>query len=222
MDAIWKPARLIVSIGLVVGGLVAASSCGRTSRAAAVEAALCFEPASFRSAELGGPLSQSDLRTVEAVARAEIARAFASWPITIVDCRDAPYRVRVVDSVRDPRFRSHMEVAGASWGVAGLRGLGLVSFRFLASGAVAQAPPGADRAAKVEAIGRGIGRSVVHELVHQFFPSQNVHSTDPGSFEFDSAARRVQYYGDMHWSIAGPMLDARFGRAGGGARSGTF
>lgn len=170
-----------------------------------------FEPVRFRSAELDGFITDPELAIVDAVARAEIANAFAGLRITITDRREAPYRVRVVESLRDPRFRGDIEVAGASWGLTGMRGQGAVSFRFLASGALAHASPGTDRAAKIEAIGRGIGRSVVHELVHQFFPSEAMHSADTGSYEFESAARRVQYYGAMHWSIAWPLLQARFG-----------
>jgi hypothetical protein len=175
------------------------------------EAGVWFEPVRFRSAELDGFITEPELSTVATVARAEIARAFAGLRIRITDRRDAPYRVRVVESLRDPRFRSDIEVAGASWGLTGMRGQGAVSFRFLASGALAHASPGTDRATKIEAIGRGIGRSVVHELVHQFFPSEAMHSADAGSYEFESAARRVQYYGAMHWSIAWPLLQARFG-----------
>jgi hypothetical protein len=200
---------------LFAAAIFVSTGCGWQSPHTAAEAAVWLEPVTFRSVELGEPLTAPDLKKIASVARDEIRRAFAGLRITITDRRDAPYRVRIVDSVRDPRFRSQVEVAGASWGIAGLGGHGVVSFQFLASGAVAHAPPGADRATKVEAIGRGIGRSVVHELVHQFFPSQNVHSSDPDSYEFDSAARRVQYYGDMHWSLARPLLEERFGSGAG-------
>ena len=121
----------------------------------------------FASAEIGGPITAEDRALIESTARAEVVRAFAGLRITISARREARYRVRVTQSLRNPALRSHQEVAGASSALAGLGGHGAVSFTFLASGAVARAPAGADRAAKIEAIGRGIGRSAVHELVHQ-------------------------------------------------------
>jgi hypothetical protein len=210
MPRAWR--RAVIAACLLLAGGAGVWSCDRSgSRARRAEAGVWFEPLRFRSVDLDGFITATDLKTVESVARAEIVRAFAGLPIEITDRRDAPYRVRVVESVRDPRFRSHVEVAGASWGVTGRRGHGAVSFHFLASGALAHAPADADRVAKIEAIGRGIGRTVVHELVHQFFPSEPVHSADAGSYEFESASRRVQYYGEMHWSVARPLLLARFG-----------
>jgi hypothetical protein len=197
--------------------LVASSTarCADTRRAGEIaEAGVWFEPVHFRSAELDGPLTATDLTRIEAVARAEAARAFAGLRLRITDRRDAPYMVRVVESVRDPRFRSQVEVAGASWGFRFARGQGVVNFVFLASGALANAPPGSDRSARLEGIGRAIGRSVVHELVHQFFPSDPIHSEDVESYEFHSASRPAQYQGEMRWSRAWPLLQARFGSAG--------
>ena len=81
----------------------------------------------------------------------------------------------------------------------------------LASGALANAPIGADCATKLQAIGRGVARLVVHELAHQFFPSDAIHSDDIESYEFPSAARPAQYRGTMRWSRAWPLLQARFG-----------
>ena len=127
--------------------------------------------------------------------------------------RDATYRVRVVQAVHDPRMRGRWGVAGASHAVPGLGGRGEVSFDFLAGGATAMAPEQATRAAIVAAIGRGIGRTAVHEFTHQLLPQAPIHdSRDVRSYEFDSAARREQYFGEMHWDLARPLLVARLSR----------
>ena len=72
------------------------------------------------------------------------------------------------------------------------------------------APEQATRAAIVAAIGRGIGRTAVHEFTHQLLPQAPIHdSQDVRSYEYDSAARREQYFGEMHWALARPLLEAR-------------
>jgi hypothetical protein len=183
------------------------------SRSADVEAGFWFDRVSFRSARLGGAMTAADLATVEDVARGELARAFAGLPIRVTARRDATYRVRVVQAVHDPRMRSRWGVAGASFAVPGLGGQGEVSFEFLAGGATANAPEQASRADVVAAIGRGIGRTAVHELTHQLLPQAPIHdSRDVRSYEFDSAARREQYFGEMHWDLARPLLVARLSR----------
>jgi hypothetical protein len=118
--------------------------------------------------------------------------------------------VRVVAQLRDPKVRAPYEVAGASYGFPGLGGWGEVSFQFLAGGALAFAEAEAPRETIVEAIGRGIGRSAVHELAHQLLPRTSIHSADRNSYEFDSASRREHYYGEMHWDLALPLLRDRF------------
>lgn len=59
----------------------------------------------------------------------------------------------------------------------------------------------------------GIGRATVHEFVHQLLPTASIHdSTDVQSYEYASAARREQYFGEMHWDLAWPLLQERIGR----------
>jgi hypothetical protein len=69
------------------------------------------------------------------------------------------------------------------------------------------APPGTSRAELVAAIGRGIGRVAAHELAHQILPRGDLHATtDVASYDFGSIDRPGQFYGPMHWDLAGPRL----------------
>jgi hypothetical protein len=182
-----------------------------------VTAGFWFEDVSFESPRLGGPLDHADMAAIARVARDELSAAFAGLRVTLSERHDARYRVRVVQQLRDHRFRREVAVAGESRAVPGFGGVGAVSFFFLASGAVASAPDGADRATLVAAIGRGLGRSAVHEFVHQLLPKAPIHdSRDVKSYEYASASRREQYYGPIRWDVAGPLLQRIYGRSGSG------
>jgi hypothetical protein len=146
------------------------------------------------------------------VARAEVTHAFAGLRVTVSEQRDARYRVRVLQRLRDPRFRSDVEVAGSSRSVSMFGGDGAVNFAMLAGYAESFAPADADRATIVAAIGRGVGRAAVHEFAHQLLGSAGIdESDDVQSYEYGSAARREQYYGEMHWGGAWAKLSRRFG-----------
>jgi hypothetical protein len=201
-----------VCAGLIVAGVTVWTLAER-SQPAVVEAGFWFERVAFHSTRLGGPMTSADLATVEDVARGEVVRAFAGLPIRLSARRDATYRVRVVQAVYDPRLRGRWGVAGASHAVPGLGGQGEVSFEFLAGGATARSPERATRAEIVAAIGRGIGRTAVHELTHQLLPQAPIHdSQDVRSYEYGSAARHEQYFGDMRWNLARPLLVERLNR----------
>lgn len=201
-----RPARALTAVALALS----VAGCGRMRNA---EAGFWFEPVTFQSKVIGGPVTPADLATIEAVARAELTQAFSGLPIAISTRRDATFRVRVVQEVLDTRLRSSLGVAGASFSIPGLGGNSSVSFQFLASGAVAYAPAGTSRREIIEAIGRGIGRTAAHELAHLLVPQAPIHdSTDIRSYEFDSAARREQFYGEMHWALARPWLEERLRR----------
>ncbi len=173
----------------------------------AAEAGFWFEDVKYESPRLGAPVTIAEVKTIERVARSELIRAFVGLPVTLSDRRDARYRVRVVQELRDWRFRRDAWIAGESRAVSGLGGQGAVSFAFLASGAVAYAPGDASRESLIQAIGRGIGRTAVHEFTHQFLPTAPIHaSTDAQSYEYESAARREQYFGELHWDLARPLL----------------
>ena len=199
-----------VCAALIVAGVTGWMLAER-SQPAVVEAGFWFERVAFQSARLGGALTGADLAAVEDVARGEVALAFAGLPIRVSARRDATYRVRVVQAVHDLRLRGR-------WGVAGLAsvpGLGGQSgrFEFLAGGATAKSPEQATRAEILAAIGRGIGRTAVHEFTHQLLPQAPIHdSQDVRSYEYDSAARHEQYFGEMRWNLARPLLEKRLAR----------
>lgn len=171
-----------------------------------------FEDVAFSSPVLGGSLTRVDLQHIERVAREELATAFHGLTLTLSDSRHTPYRVRVVQEVFAPTMNRKAAVAGETRGLPGLGGLGAVNFSYFAAGAIVYAPPGATRDEIVAGIGRGLGRSAVHEFAHQLVRRVELHaSRDRGSYEYDAASRVEQYYGPMHWGIAGPQLKERFG-----------
>ena len=182
------------------------------SQPESVEAGLWFDEVTFSSNRLGEPLTPGEVATIEAVARAEVREAFGGLRITLSGRHDARYRLHVMQEVLDLRFKRAVGVAGQSRGIAGFGGSGSISFNFLANGAMAWAPDGASREELVAAIGRGIGRTAVHEFTHQILPTAPIHdSRDAGSYEYASAARHAQYYGAMHWGFARALLARKLG-----------
>ena len=172
-----------------------------------------FALAGGDASALGGPLTPDELQTIEHLSREEVVRAFAGLRLEITDRRDAPWKVAVRP---DTAGRTALpNAAGASVALAPLGGWGVVDFDVLADLAVQFAPAGADRAAVLSAIGRGIGRAAVHELAHQILGPRLIHnSADPDSYEFPTADRASQYYGAVHWTTAWPSLVRRFGTTG--------
>jgi hypothetical protein len=206
-------AQQVVAVGGLVAGLaLAVVLLERRAQPRSAEAGFWFDAVEFASPRLGGPLTHTDLDTVARVARQELMAAFAGLRVTVSDRPGARYRVRVVQQLYDLRFRRQVAVAGESRAMAGVGGAGAVSFDFLANGALASAAEGVERTAMVEAIGRGVGRAAVHEFVHQLLPSAPIHdSQDVASYEYYSAARREQYFGEMRWGIARPILARTYG-----------
>jgi hypothetical protein len=161
---------------------------------------------------LGGGISASEMKTIESVAVQEISYAFRDFQVGLSDRRDATYRMRVVDSLRYPIAPRMPAPSAESRSIPGLGGQGAVNFRLIAHSAIMFAPLEADRHAMIEGIGRGIGRAAVHEFAHQFLGSAPIHdSRDIKSYEYRSADRVEQYYGEMRWDIARPLLEKRIG-----------
>jgi hypothetical protein len=210
-----RPSRqgLVIAavLSLATGGWLLA--CGARDRI--VSAGFWFEQVSYGPAEamvnrLGGPLTPAELRSIEDVARGEINRAFSPLRIQITADRNAMYRIRVVQDLRNLRAPRAPGPAAESRSVPGLGGEGAVSFRMLVSNAVAYAGD-ADRTAIITAIGKGIGHAAVHEFAHQLLGTAARHSRDATSYEYESSARREQYYGELHWDVAWPVLQRRVG-----------
>jgi hypothetical protein len=201
--------RPVVVMGVVA--LASGASWWLASGSAPQEAAFWFEHVEHSAPRLGGSLTTADMDAIVSIARAEITGAFRGLGITWTDRRDARYRVRVVQELHDLRFGRRVPVPAEARAVSGFGGQGAVNFAWLASAAVGYAPADADRQSVVEAIGRGVGRAAVHEFAHLFLPNAPIHdSTDVRSYEYASAARAEQYFGEMRWAFAWPLLQRRF------------
>lgn len=164
-----------------------------------------FALSSIHAERLGGPIDDHERVAIESIARKELRAAFVGLRVMFSEDRDARYRVRVVNDLGSG-------AAGQSHVLPPLGGQGAVSFRVLAGLAIAHAPPGSDRAAVIEAIGRGVGRAAVHEFAHQILRGVNIHArSDDLNYEYESADRRAQYYGTLRWKTAWPALVETWG-----------
>jgi hypothetical protein len=116
----------------------------------------------------------------------------------------------VVDIV--PRLGA-LPSAGQSFSLGALGGTGSVGFHTLARSAVDNAAAGASRQSLIEGIGRGIGRAAAHEFAHQILgPAMQDDRTDLNSYEYFSSDRQAQFYGELRWVSARPLLQKRLGR----------
>jgi hypothetical protein len=206
-----RPGRTLAV--LLVAGAIAAGCSGRPHPA--FDAGFWFEPdasvipdgmrATFRQ------LSGEEIAAVQRTSRREIEQAFAGLRINVTTDRSAFWRVRVIASIPARRNQA-LPKAGESIALGMLGGTGTVGFDIVSLDAIRYAPPGINRSAIVEAIGRGVGRVAVHEFVHQMFGADDLHDTlDRDSYEYASPDRASQYYGSLHWTTAWPRLQARFG-----------
>lgn len=204
-----KPGR--VSIGLATASLcLALGACEKR----AIELGFWIEPQTYQSPRIGEPITAAEYVVIEAVARQEITEAFKDYELTLTSSRSARYKVQVVSGLKDMRqLRRTSTYAGESRAVAGFGGSGSVNFEFVANGAMVFSPEDAARATVIEALGRGIGRVAIHEFLHQLLPKSPIeNSKDVRSYEGNTAAMTEGYYGDLHWDIARPWLDARLKR----------
>jgi hypothetical protein len=210
IGSIRAPARVAVT-----AALVALSSVLGCFRGSAPTAGFWFEDASFSlpgdaATKLGGPLQPEEIELIERVSRAEIERAFSALRIAIIPNRDAFWRVEVLRSL--PR-RGPLPRAGESLALGSLGGAGAVDFTFVAVLALRYAPLSASRQTILEGVARGVGRVAVHEFAHQILgAAAGVHDrNDANSYEYPSPDRASQYYGELHWTIAWPLLEKRLG-----------
>ena len=195
----------ITTLGFCIGVI----ACGLRP----VELGFWLEPLSFASPRIGEPISQAEYEIIEKVARGEIARAFEDFDVTVTANRHARYRVVVAPHLKDNRLLRPGTNAGESRAVAGFGGSGAVNFEYVANGAMVFSPDDASRATVIDAIGRGVGRVAIHEFLHQLLPKFAIHdSKDRESYEGNSPALIEGYFGDLHWDIAGPVLQQRLKR----------
>ncbi len=208
----WTFLIAVVAATTLMGGLQWRAS--RTPISAAITFAdEAFSATPMVAAALGAPLTPDEIAAIKRAARGEVERAFADLRVRFVETPRAFWRVRVIPDVVLRRNRRSFNPSGASYGLGILGGAGFVNFTTLALNAIRYAPPGTPRREMVIAIGRGIGRSAVHELAHLMSPDVAIdRHPDENSYEHSSTARVSQYYGDLHWAVAGPVLRERLGR----------
>jgi hypothetical protein len=205
-----------IAAGALCLVLIGVAQCRPPNRM--VTAGFWFEDVTFDATEveadrLGGGVTADEMRAVQSIAMSELRAAFDGFRIAFTANLGARFRVRVVQTLLDPRFPRGVPPAGESRGIWPLGGQGAVNFRLLASHAIAYAPPGTPRGEMIAAIGRGVGRAAAHEFAHQFLGSQDIHhGRDIRSYEYRNADRAEQYYGPMRWDVARPMLERRIGR----------
>lgn len=161
--------------------------------------------------ELGGPLTADEIATIERVSRAELSRAFAGLEIQFTGAPGGFWRVRVLPSVTLTTFngRARVNAAGISNGFGPLGGSAALSFNTLALNALRYAPSGASRAQIIEGIGRGVGRAAAHEFAHLIVQGSIDTRADEHAYEYYSADRASQYYGELRWTNAWPRLQQK-------------
>jgi hypothetical protein len=163
--------------------------------------------------QLGGALTGQEMDNLRRLSRTEVERAFSGLRLRVTARPDAFWSVRVVPSI--PAVGSRRGPAGGQTLALGiLGGKGLVDFTELAATAIVHAPEGASRQTIVDGIGRGIGRSAVHEFAHAILGVTSTMdvATDEASYEHESFNRPGQYYGELHWAGAWPLLEREVGR----------
>jgi hypothetical protein len=187
-----------------------------------IDAGFWYDDGSFElsvddAAKLGGPLTAEEIATIRQLSRTEVERALADLRINVTENQNAFWRVSVVGTMRsNPTFKFPFAAAGESHVFGPLGSWGSVGFLVLAHNAIEYAPPSAPRHDIVAGIGRGIGRAAVHEFAHQALGVDNVshidNRTDRTSYEYGNADRPSQYYGELRWTTAWPVLQQKFGR----------
>jgi hypothetical protein len=161
------------------------------------------------AAAIGGPISNAECVQIERLARAEVAAAFEPFRLDVTNASRAFWVVSVRPFV--PARSRTVGAAGASLAFGPLGGRGTVGLMALAGYAVRHAPHALPREALITALGRGVGRSVVHEFTHQIAGGQ-VDGDDPATYEYGSVDRAAQYYGTLHWGAAGERIRERLAR----------
>jgi hypothetical protein len=207
--------RIVAFAALLLSGF--ASSCANMSRVPT--AGFWFDQVTFelaaRDAErIGGPLTEAETGAIRSTALAELRTAYTGIDLTFLDTLEGSYRVVVLQNLNGQMTRASAisAHAGESRTLGPFGGRGMVSFSVLAANAIYYAPPDTTRPEIVSAIGRGIGRAAAHEFAHQILPDFDLHQVkDEESYEYGTADRAAQYYGTLHWAMAGPLMARKLG-----------
>ena len=218
-------ASATVVIGAVAMAVVTATAAtiGLRASRATIDAGFRWADAPFLlsaddAAKIGGQLTGAELARIQGTSREEVRQAYTGLRINITDRASAFWRIAVVDAplkLTRNRTTYPFSAAGESRVFGPLGGSSSVAFAILAHNAIAYAPQGASRAQILDAIGKGIGRAAVHELAHQALGLDNLSSIDnridDESYEYANADRPSQYYGELRWTTAWPVLQQKFG-----------
>jgi hypothetical protein len=202
-----RAARVVIGVAaVVITGLLVVLVQSRAGDHIAT-AGFWFDDVTFAVPALdarGQPLTGDERAQIERSAHDACAAAFAELRLDVTPARTAHYRVRVVQQFA-PRKWGFAAAESRAFGAFG--GDGAIDFQQMADAAVSLAPPGTSRAELVEAIGRGIGRVAAHELAHQILPRRDLHqSRDRSSYDAGNVYDPAQFYGPMHWDLAGSWL----------------
>jgi hypothetical protein len=164
---------------------------------------------------LGGALTSDEAESIKQLSRAEVERAFSGLRITVTTHQKAFWRVAVVQSLaaRRSQNRINLPAAGESVAMGFLGGTGAVDADMVATEALYYAPPETSRYIIIQGVGRGIGRVAVHEFMHQMLGAWAAHNnSDLNSYEYGRPDRPSQYYAELHWTTAWPLLVKKFGK----------
>jgi hypothetical protein len=203
----------VVLIRVAIVAVIASSACSRTHTAGFWFADGSLTLPEAVAVRLGGPLTDTEIASIEQRSRAEVERAFAGLTISLTASDRTFWRVAVLRSL--PRgWHYELPHAGESRAMGLLGGTGAVGFDFVAFQAMHHARDKEARTAIIDGIGRGIGRVAVHEFMHQILGAAFAHNDrDANSYEYGNPERKSQYYGSLHWTSAWPLLQRKLGAA---------
>jgi hypothetical protein len=207
-------AMLWQAVGVLVLG-VGTAACSAAPTAGFWYSDDAFTLSQDAQSRLAGPLTNDEAEAIQQISRAEIEGAFTGLNISVTSHPRAFWRVVVVRSLAQTRSarRQRLPAAAESIAMGFLGGSGAVDFDMVTTAAVQFAPLDASRQEIVTAIGRGIGRTAVHEFMHQMLGPTFAHNDDdPNSYEHSSPDRPSQYWGELHWTTAWPLLRLKFGQ----------
>ena len=163
------------------------------------------------TAALGGPLTLSEINSIRHISRDELTHAFSGLKVAFTDSRRARLSVVVQLSIQR-RKGQRLPNAGETFAMGPLGARSVIDFTEVLMAAMAHAPAGTTRRQLVAGIGRGVGRVAVHELAHGILGAGAMdNQTDDHSYEYFTHNRRSQYYGELHWARAWPVLVERVG-----------